>query len=215
MDQSTAEIVLYSIAGSSFVVWLAGCWFVRSSWRPRTDHAVMPSRQRAAEGDVSGEIEIDGDPDDLQARAAAQLVRGIQGMTAKILDRTRDSLTFEVCDSRSRYRVAPRAELRFARRGSRTAVSYWVEAFDRSWLRTAAWIFLALGLVLLIGGVVSLQAFVIHSENPAVRGMVLQMLQIVHFLWPPFVLAGTARMQRRAVQRGIDAFVHNLPYAQA
>ena len=42
----------------------------------------------------------------------------------------------------------------------------------------------------------------------------MQMVQIVHFLWPPFALAGAERMQLRLVRRSIDAFVHNLPHTK-
>jgi hypothetical protein len=38
------------------------------------------------------------------------------------------------------------------------------------------------------------------------------MLQVVHVLWPPFLLGTLYRMRRRTVQARFEVLVHNLPY---
>jgi hypothetical protein len=42
------------------------------------------------------------------------------------------------------------------------------------------------------------------------------MVQVIHFLWPPFLFAGLhrsfSRMLRNLSDRLLDALAHNLPY---
>jgi len=38
------------------------------------------------------------------------------------------------------------------------------------------------------------------------------MLQVVHFLWPPFLFGGLYRRGRSAVREAFEVMIHNLPY---
>ena len=71
---------------------------------------------------------------------------------------------------------------------------------------------LMLGLIALVVGFLVMQTYVISSPNPAVRGQVFQMCQVVHFLWPPFLFGGLYRKKFSVVRAGFDTLVHNLPY---
>ena len=73
-------------------------------------------------------------------------------------------------------------------------------------------IFQILGLIALAVGFLLVHLFVVQSQNPAVRWQTMQMAQVVHFLWPPFLFGGLDRMHHRIVSRAFDTFVHNLPY---
>jgi hypothetical protein len=68
------------------------------------------------------------------------------------------------------------------------------------------------GLVALVGGGWAAYTFLASSPNPAARGQTLQMLQAVHFLWPPFLFGALYRWGNSAVAGQFDAFAHNLPY---
>ena len=56
---------------------------------------------------------------------------------------------------------------------------------------------LGLGLpaILIVGGVI--WYFVVNSPNPSVRWQVLQLLQLVHVIWPPFLVLYFYRAGRR------------------
>jgi hypothetical protein len=45
-----------------------------------------------------------------------------------------------------------------------------------------------------------------------VRVQAIQTLQMVHFLWPPFLFAYLARQPARVLRGQLDALVNNLPY---
>ena len=49
--------------------------------------------------------------------------------------------------------------------------------------------------------------FVVPSENPAVQWQSVQILQIVHVLWPPFLIYFLYRSRRRSV----EVLAENLP----
>ena len=40
----------------------------------------------------------------------------------------------------------------------------------------------------------------------------VQMAQVVHFLWPPFLFGGLYRQRRRVAEEGFDRLLHNLPF---
>ncbi len=107
------------------------------------------------------------------------------------------------------------AQLRcqFEESGEGTRLGYTIDS--RAVGRGQAWgaaIFLALGVVALgiIAVIFPLQ--VLSHANPAVRGQTLQALQLLHFLWPPFLFAHLARRQRRGIRLRLEALLKNLPY---
>ena len=73
-------------------------------------------------------------------------------------------------------------------------------------------IFLVLGVIALVTGFVLVNTLVVPNRDPAVRGQTLQMLQVGHFLWPPFLFGGLYRRQYTAVRARFDTLIHNLPY---
>jgi hypothetical protein len=75
-------------------------------------------------------------------------------------------------------------------------------------------VFLALGLLTLVGLFWFLYRYVATNPDPGIRWQTVQMIQAVHFLWPPFLFAHLYRRVGRAVRAGVDGLVHNLPYYQ-
>lgn len=228
MDTQTAEAVVLLITTLAAVAWLAGVTFLLRSnqrkKRPEGFDSGEPLRFDAAPADqhrqqIIGHAEIEGDPEDLVAKAAAVLVeRGHRREELiKILSRTRDTLTFEgtatAADGSSPLQHVWHGEFRFTARGpSRTAVDYAVEVSGARWLLLLGWLFVAIGLLAVITGFALIWTWVVHHPNAAVRGQSLQMMQVVHFLWPPFLLGGLYRLGHRSTKARFDALAFNLPY---
>jgi hypothetical protein len=93
-----------------------------------------------------------------------------------------------------------------------TTVAYAVALAGGRGLRVVAAVLLVTGLAALIAGVVLLQTLVVSHPVPAVRGQSFQMIQAVHFLWPPFLIAGLYRMGTRNIRTALDGLAHNLPH---
>ncbi len=55
--------------------------------------------------------------------------------------------------------------------------------------------------------------YVLPSPNPGVRNQAVQMVQVVHFLWPPFLFAALSGQASRFLWARIKALVHNMLYA--
>jgi hypothetical protein len=56
-------------------------------------------------------------------------------------------------------------------------------------------------------------AYVVPSPNPGVRGQAVQMVQVCHLLWPPFLFTALSRQPARMIQARVSAMIHNLPYS--
>ena len=59
--------------------------------------------------------------------------------------------------------------------------------------------------ILLVAGVI--WQFVVPNGHPAIRWQVVQMVQIVHVLWPPFLVAALYRRQRRAAESAVGSLL--------
>lgn len=71
---------------------------------------------------------------------------------------------------------------------------------------------LMLGLIAIAAAAFVFPSFVIPCEIPAVRWQVVQVVQLSHFLWPPFLLAYLGRRARHIVQERSLDLLHNLPH---
>jgi hypothetical protein len=164
------------------------------------------------EGLIVGHAEIPGTPAELSAKAAAILAKE----QLKIVQRTDDRVVFEGAGLPSMSVIGQyvrRGELRFSpTRSGQTGVDYAIAVPEARWLLTLGGVFQALGLVALVAGFFAMTIWVIPSPLPGVRGQSLQMVQVIHFLWPPFLFGVVYRMRRRAVQARFEVLVHNLPY---
>ncbi len=222
MEIETARTVLYVITAIAAVAWVTGLRFlivsVRKSgsmdagaWNGQTDG-------EAPRGLVVGHAEVEGRPDELSSRTAAMLAReGSWPMEqVKILSRSDGSVVFEglggepgACQGFG----LRRGEVRFTTLSqNRTAVDYAVAVRGSRGLISLGAASAALGLVAILVGFWLISSLVVANPNPAVRWQVVQMVQVVHFLWPPFLLGGLARLRWRAVRNRFDVLVHNLPY---
>lgn len=210
IDPTTAQTILQTIAGIALVLWLAGCWFVASSRDAAAEEASSGDwgtigRRRPS---LQGSMNIEGEPNELARKAAVLVARGALG-PVKILEAKDSYLEFEGVPIRRVGWVA----LDFGSGGAhRTQVTYVASPRTGTALLTIAKILLIVGLAAVVVGFALLQRFAVNSPRPAIRGQVFQMIQVIHFLWPPWLLAGLHRAMRRNARMAVEAFVSNLPF---
>ena len=212
MDPSTAATVLHSITACGAVVWVAAFAFTRRQARKPADEQLALGGE--APPDYAGSLVVAGSPDELVPRAVGALAVGGRADLGqvKIRQSGTDRVAFDVLGVQS-GRVVQTAEPTFhPQGGGRTEVQWSGRAAGGSGLLLGAYIALAVGLLVLVTGSVLLRTFVVASPDPMVRVQVWQMVQCVHFLWPPFLFAGLHRVRGRQVSRWLEVLVHNLPH---
>lgn len=72
--------------------------------------------------------------------------------------------------------------------------------------------FLAAGLVALAVAAWAMPTFVLDHPEAAVRAQAVQTLQVIHFLWPPFLLAAVRRRIRANAVRLVEDHLNNLRF---
>ncbi len=195
MDFESAAILLDLIAAIAAVFWLAGTVFVWTSARRLS----VPS---------TGEVVVDAAPATIVRSAKALLQRGVVGSPLSriaLLESHPDALVWEGGGGRLRHAGSLRAGSRPT--DDRTVVAYQLET--SSGLVTAGHWLTALGGVAIIALYFVLARFALAHDHMGVRYQVIQMVQAVHFLWPPFLLAGLARAARNRLARDLERSLQN------
>jgi hypothetical protein len=224
MDPEVARVVLAVITAAGAVVWLAGLQFLLASSRARRsgtrhDPAEVALAGGPPEGWLAGSAEVEGQASALASRAAAVLAQSSPSAfgPVMILEKADDHVRFEQAGVGVGNRPAGqwfrRGELRFTPLGpGRTRVEWAVEPADLRWLLWLGGLFQAAGLAALVIGAWAVYTFLASSPDPAARWQTFQMLQAVHFLWPPFLFGALYRRGTTAVAAQFEALAHNLPY---
>ena len=225
MDPQTARTVLYAITAAACTAWIIGLVFV---WRSRDPRSAESSVEAAADfGEaidpgawvVTGVETVDSAEPDLHRKAARLLAEGRLGMPLKVTRCDERELVFEPAMV-TRWMMVRRGIIRFEPAGfGKTNLRYAMFARGSGrrllWL---AWLFQGLGLLAIGIGFWAISTYVINHPNPPVRVQSVQMVQTIHFLWPPFLFAGLYRSFRRGSRnlssRLVDALAHNLPYVE-
>jgi hypothetical protein len=225
METEPSTWIVIAMTAVGAVVWLAGLAVMARATRELRARAQDAAarfdiEERSAAGTLVGEGEVDGRPEELSDKLAGLLAR--DGMPpfgpVKIVACDRGELVFE---SAGPGAGAPgmmaggvrSGRFRFSPVGSRTRIEYAIEAPSGRVLIAMGWLFVVLGLAALAAGCWIMFAYVIPSPNPGVRGQALQMVQVCHFLWPPFLFAALSRQPARMIQARVSAMIHNLPYS--
>jgi hypothetical protein len=215
MDPETGKLVVIAITSVGGLVWLAGLTAVLRASREHRQSSLLATErfeatEEASPGTIVGEAEVEGQPEELSAKLAGQLARESAGPfgPVKIVARDRHEVSFEPA---GRSPLGFRSgRIRLEPAGSRTRIKYDIETTPRGIL-IGGWIALALGLAALIVEFWIMFTFVI--PDPRLQGQEFQALQMVHFLWPPFLFAHLSRQPGRMFRARMDALVHNLPYS--
>jgi hypothetical protein len=225
MDSNLSTLIVIVLACVGALVWLAGLLVMTRATRDRRTRAQEATTRfdiedAMAGGTIVGESEVEGRPEDLSARLARLLARDGMGPfgPVKIVACDAKELIFESAGASpgSPGRTPDGVHggrFRFTPTGSLTRVEYAIEAPSGRGVMAAGWLFIVLGFVALLGGCWAVFTYVLPSPSPNVRGQAFQIVQAVHFLWPPFLFATLARQPARMIQARVGAMVHNLPYS--
>ena len=221
MTTETAQMLLAGITLVGFIVWLIGLQFLLATARVGKSETLQAAEadEPWPEGWLTGSAEVEGQPAVLVKRAAALLVKGGAGFLGplQIVECTNDRLAFERLGPVSANQAMPnwfrRGELRFTSLGrDRTHIAWGVERAAPRWLLRVGALYQLLGLIALVAGSWTIYTLVTSSPDPAIRWQTVQMVQAVHFLWPPFLFAALYRRGVRSVRATFEALTNNLPY---
>jgi hypothetical protein len=226
LDTETAGIVLGAITALAIATWVVGLQFLMSS--ARGGELSGGSREGGSDGGgasdnrrLSGSAEVEGEARSLGAKAASLLAKGtlLPFLPVKILEKSEDHIQFE--------RIAPGPGRKsgggWLRQGllcftplrqGRARIEWAVELPPTNWLLWAGGLFQVVGLIALVTGCWAIYTYVVSSPNPEVRWQTLQMLQVCHFLWPPFLFGATYRRGRQEIAARFEALASNLPYLE-
>lgn len=226
MEIQSAQTLVIVIASCAFFLWLMGIQYLRmTTWQDRQAHDW--AKQDFTDPQISnwhaihGTTDVAGKPNDLLDKATLLLAREGNSFfgPVKIDGKTAQELRFTMVGS-SNYQnqqvnLFRHAVLRFTSLGGdSTQIDYAVDLSPvRNFLRIAI-VIQALGLILLVGLTYLLYQYVASSADLAIRWQSFQMFQVIHVLWPPFLLIGLYRRYRQEIINRFDAFAHNLPYQE-
>jgi hypothetical protein len=224
MDIELARIVVVGITAAGVVVWLVALRFLVASWRLR--HAQRGRSddedewaEEHVDGWLAGAVEVDGEAGVLAARAARVLAQGAVSNLGPILvlDKADDRVRFERPSgmANAAYPWFRRGELRFTPLGSgHSRVSWLIEPAASAWLLWVGGMFQAVGMIALAAGCWAVYTYLASAADTAVRWQTFQMLQVCHFLWPPFLFGALYRTGTRSLTALFDTLAKNLPYCE-
>jgi hypothetical protein len=222
MEEETAKMVVVAITAVGAVAWLAALTVMLRATRERQARAGESAEHYELEGPpppgtIVGSAEVEGQPDVLSTKLAERLARDGLGFfgPVKIVACSPKEVSFEAAGTNlgaagyagSGFR---RGRVRFAGSGTRTRVDYAVETSSRGILLALGWVALGLGLMALIAA--PWLEFTYVLPNPNLRAQAIQTVQMVHFIWPPFLFAFLSGQPGRIVRAQMEALVNNLPY---
>ena len=220
MDPEISKGVVIAIASIGAVAWLAGLVVLLRATHERRERAREAVERfdvssESAEGTIVGEAEVDGTPEELSAKLAKLLARDGLGPLGpvKIVSCDRREVVFETLGPTSSPSGGRRGWFRLAPAGKRTRIEYAVETSSGRVLLGFGWLILALGLAGLIAGVWLEFTYIVPSPDPNIRTQAVQMAQVVHLLWPPFLFAHVSRQPARMLRTRVESLVNNLPNA--
>lgn len=210
MSAALAQSILFTVAAVATVIWVFGLWFLVSSARmgipePSTDH--FGQIEQVPKHAILGSVEVDGQPNVLVEKLGVLLVRQAPS-SVKIVEKTRDRLAFELIAPMRGAMLPQRGQLYFTSLGSgRSRIDYAIELPFLRWLLRLGGLFLALGLIALVVGGWVIYEYCLPSPEAAIRTQAIQIAQVAHFLWPPFLFGGLYRQKRRLMKEGLETLL--------
>lgn len=224
MSEETAGVVLAAITSVWAIVWLISLRLLIAAYRggqamrrPGAGEGEFPEEGR--EGWFTGSAAVEGEASVLATRAAAALASGnpLTFGPVKILEKSDDRVRFARVEVMSRGRPMGQwwrqGELRFTPLGSgRTRVDWAVQPANMHWWLRIGATFQAAGFIAIVGGCWAIYTFIVSSPIATQRWLTFQMVQGIHFLWPPILFAELYKMGSKAVAAQFEALANNLPY---
>lgn len=208
MTEEAARIVVLAVGGVGSIVWLVS---VVLAWR------TLRSGTNVEEVAVLG-VAVDGNPDRISERIALYIVdRGSAGIIPiRIESADGKCVRFSTAAGMSLIPFTRdmhgEFQLGLSTRG-RTSIRLVVDqGARRRSARVALAVCLLAGLPVLVGVTAALLNWVVPSSVPGVRGQAFQSLQVVHALWPPFLILHLGRRGQRMVEESLRQVVDRLRF---
>jgi hypothetical protein len=195
MDGPAAAFWLDAITTGAAAVWIAGAWFVAST------------KRRCSEP-IRGERRVDAPAADVMRSLTQQLVTGGGGVLRQV---SIDSATDREVRWHAGRPLAHEGRITITPGAGSTRVEW--ELTRGTGQLLAGMIVVGLGALVVVGLHLALRTYVLPSPHEAVRAQVIQMVQAVHVLWPPFLIAGLARLLHRHLGQEVERMVGNAPFA--
>lgn len=224
MSPETAHLIFFSVGIPMLVVWLLGVRFAFSRLRrpsAREDALRLDEEPLSGEPLTSGETVVDGDAEAVSKKLAELILAqsGPSGTFApRIRERTAQRITVHFASGRKGDEKPPlyTLDVTLAPEGGRLRVRYELRARRLLTIfRALAWIVCFLyGGLFVIGVPVAIWLLVLRSEDAALRMQTIQIVQMVHGVWPPFLLGFVWGRIRRALDRNLEALFANLEHLQ-
>lgn len=221
MTIEQTELIFYAIAGLMGLVWVVGTIYAMSRLGPRPPtEDVLEYRPDAADVDaITGEATVPGAPEEVSKKLAERLVAAgsLGGMSLlKITARTSSRISFE----RPRglgaggLVVFDSGEITLAPEGERVRVRYLVRTrrFASIMRMITYLVSFVWGGLFVFGTPLLIWYLVVHSENENVRGQVWQTFQMVHGVWPPFLIGALSSRMRRVTANYFETLIANLEH---
>jgi hypothetical protein len=207
MTTTTAALVVGTVAAVGALVWLVSLLQALRALGPET-------------GEI-GPVTVDGEREDVSRRIAEALVSGpaLGVVPIRVDSADADAVRFRVPAGSSLVPLTARLEgeyvLRRAADGRVRVTIRTNRAAARRGARVALGICLLAGLPLLVVLPAVLMAFVVGSPLPAVRAQAFQVLQVVHVLWPPFLVVWLGRRNQTIVEEGLGQVLDRLRFGRS
>lgn len=195
MEASTAIFWLQAIAVGAVILWLCGAIFVAAA-------------RRKVGTPLQGELAVPVAPAVVIAQFSRAIAAAVPGSAFQggLIERASETEVKWTSSLGGRHRGTLTVS-----GNSKGSQATW-EVQSTTGLILGARIVVTLGAVLVIALYYLLHEYVVTSENGAVRAQVIQMVQSIHLLWPPFLLAGLALRSRTRMTRDIQRAVQNAQF---
>lgn len=220
MTVETARVIFFAIAGVMWLVWIVGTRFALRRLIPaRGGEPYGPGKDEAADA-ITGEASVAGDAESISKKLAGQIATaGASGAAGgaglvKITERTAERIVFEKGAGTGAGLAFDEGLITLLPEGDRVRVRYAVsmKRFSKTMRTVTCLVCFVYG-----GAIVSvlpalLWFKVVQSDDEAVRWQVLQTLQMVHGVWPPFLVGFLSGRLRTVTARFFDTLVSNLEH---
>jgi hypothetical protein len=232
MTVETADLVLYIITGIACIIWMIAFRVLWGMDHPRSQRQ-LAQREEADQYDVRqdsssrrdadsqlvsialGKTQVAGNFEELSLRLARQVALRLPA--AKIVSQTANELVLGPTAA-GRWLGFERIDVRFLPLGENLT-----EVEHNVWQRPPraprwAWFLSGLGLVVIVVAYLFIKAFVVSHPNAAIRWQTVQMVQVIHFLWPPMLARIPAKASKtagKAVAGVLEGMITNLPYVES
>ena len=218
MSVETARLVIVAAAIGGSIVWAVTVLMgIRMLGGRHSEAATITEAQI----DVAGKVSVGRPPAETSKLLTDRLTTaGRPGYDCRIMEATPERVRFEMTSALPSGRNQTSAgsavsvvDMRLTSSPNGTDISYTLD-LGRTRRKFAA---ISLCINILGFAAVTVLPYMLYtriasSENPNVRQQALQVMQMVHPLWPPFLIMGIYRSLERSIARYLETLLANLQY---